>query len=65
MRYSSQKLSLFSLGNNVLSAVASNIDGSLGDINVFFNSAEQAYLEQRDSHSIWKTEVAGGISFKN
>jgi hypothetical protein len=26
-------------------APASNIDGSLRDINVFFNSAEQAYLE--------------------
>jgi hypothetical protein len=32
---SSQKLTPLSLGNNVLGAAASNIDGSLGDINVF------------------------------
>jgi len=50
----------------VLGTAASNIDGSLGDITVFFTSSERTYLEERDSHLIMENrKAAGGISFKN
>jgi hypothetical protein len=40
----------------VLGAADSNMDGSLGDINVFFNSTEQACLEQTYSQSIMENK---------
>jgi hypothetical protein len=40
----------------VLGTAASNIDGSLGDITVFFTSSERTYLEERDSHLIMENQ---------
>jgi hypothetical protein len=58
-KYSFQKLTPFSQGNNVLEAAAYNKMVFFGKIHVCLHSAEQAYLEQRDpistlKHIIWR-----------
>jgi hypothetical protein len=45
----------FSLGNNVLVAPASQRDGVLSKDTYFFNSVEEAYLEEREPISTLKT----------
>jgi hypothetical protein len=49
-----QKLTQFSQGNNVLEFKPSNIDGFYQRYLCLFNSAKQAYLEQRDPISTLK-----------
>jgi hypothetical protein len=54
-QYSFQKLTQFSLGNNVLDAPISNIDGFLSRDTVFLHLSIQAYLEQSEFFSPLKT----------
>jgi hypothetical protein len=53
-KYSIQKLTKFSQGNNMLDAAASDIDGFLREINKFFNSLQWDYWEEIDHISNFK-----------
>jgi hypothetical protein len=53
-----------SQGNNVLDTPASNIDGFLYRDHVFLQLSEQAYLEQNETFSTFKTMIFSKYSFQ-